>query len=180
MSIPQRPLPAQPVLSILSSKWETFWPDLLEALHPLLGVVDYVSEVLDFKETSYYDQELGTPIQRRIVGFENLVDPSNLVEIKVFTNKLEQQNLSDNHRLFNLDPGLIFMERFVLATGKNFSHRIYLRDGIWADLTLLFQQGKWQNLPWTFPDYASNKIQDILIYLRNSYKQKLKLIRKEK
>jgi len=174
MSIPCKPDPALAVLSILSSSWDRFWPGLLDELEVCLGPAGEITEPFDFLETSYYDQELGTPIQRRMLSFRELVDPSRLAEIKLFTNRLEQDHAAANdRRLFNLDPGLLTLERLVLATGKNYTHRIYLRHGIWADLTLIYQHKGWQALPWTFPDYGGQAMQAILSWFRESYKKRL-------
>ena len=75
--------------------------------------------------------------------------------------------------MFNLDPGFITMQSLVLATGKNFSHRVYLKDGIWADLTLVWQKKQWVDFSWTFPDYAGDAMKSRLTKLRLSYKTKL-------
>jgi hypothetical protein len=175
MSTPQRPKPAQPILSILSSRWDLFWPGLLETLGKRFGRPDDVSDLFDFTETSYYDEELGTPIRRRIIAFEQLVPPEALPVMKLFTNELEGRSLdSSGNRIFNLDPGLLQLERLVLATGKEFTHRIYLRSGIWAEVTLIFQKGGWRALPWTYPDYAGTLVQAILTRIRDRYKDKLK------
>lgn len=175
MSIPTTPLPAQLLLSVLSSTWQDFQTRLMKELVREFGALEYQSKTLAFTETSYYDQEFGTPITRKVLGFEALVPPENLAELKLTTNALEQRFLqADGRRIFNLDPGLLFQERLVLATGKNFSHRIYVGKGIWADLTLLYQKGQWQTLPWSFPDYAGPAMQEILTQLRNRYKHKIK------
>lgn len=175
MSIPQKPLPAQLMLSVLSSTWQNFQTRLLPFLTERIGELDFVSDRLSFTETTYYDQELGTPITRKIFGFEPLIPPEDLIEIKLATNELEGLFLrSDGRRIYNLDPGLVFQERLVLATGKNFSHRIYLGKGIWADLTLIYQKERWRSLPWSFPDYSGPTMQDILTQLRNRLKAKLK------
>jgi hypothetical protein len=73
-----------------------------------------------------------------------------------------------------LDPGLLTAERLVLATGKESGHRIYLGQGIWGDLTLIYRHGSWQTLDWTFPDYADRPLQSWLTELRSYYKQRLK------
>jgi len=174
MSKPQIPFPGKIFLSILSSKWELFWPKLLDILQSQWGPTDYISELLPFTQTNYYDQELGTPIQRRILAFEKLVPLDSLPNLKLFTNDLEMQYQRKNKRIFNLDPGLITYERLVLATGKNFTHRIYLGQGIFADLTLIYSKEKWQTLPWTFPDYASQLIQKHLTRIRELYKKQRK------
>jgi hypothetical protein len=170
MSTPAIPLPAKPVLSILSAKWDRFWPELRNILEKHLSPMDYVSEEIPFTQTTYYDKELGSPITRRLVSFEQLMPMDKLPELKLWTNTLEKDEATTkNNRLFNLDPGYLNQERLVLATGKNFTHRIYLCSGIWADLTLIYQRGQWVDLPWTFPDYATAEIKDHLTRIRNIY-----------
>ncbi|WP_028575447.1 DUF4416 family protein [Desulfonatronovibrio hydrogenovorans] len=176
MSIPTIPKPGKPFLSILSSKWELFWPALQKKLEEHLGPADYLTDPFCFTETSYYDDELGLPISRRILSFDRLCQLDSLVWTKLFTNTLEQEHTLKGKRIFNLDPGILSMERLVLATGKNFTHRIYLGQGIWADLTLIFTKGDWQDLPWTFPDYKSEKIKTHLRTIRNRYHQQLSLL----
>lgn len=178
MSTPAVPLPARAVLSVLSARWDEFWTGLRPRLEDLFGPVDYESEPIPFIQTGYYDRELGTPITRRILSFERLLDMDALAEAKLATNALEKEWERDGRRLFNLDPGYITQERLVLATGKNFSHRVYLSRGIWADLTLIFHGGDWFDLPWTFPDYATSEIKAHLTRLREMYKASLKNLKK--
>jgi len=82
--------------------------------------------------------------------------------------------LKEGNRVINIDPGLITLENVVLVTGKNYSHRIYLRDGIFAEITLIFKNGKYRPLEWTFPDYGSDDIIEIFIKMREKYKDSLK------
>ncbi|MDQ7032733.1 MAG: DUF4416 family protein [Desulfonauticus sp.] len=174
MSIPQIPLPGKIFLSILSSKWDLFWPDLLYSLEKKWSQADYISELIPFTQTKYYDKELGTPIFRKILSFSKLLPLDKLVDLKKMTNEFEQKTSQQGQRIFNLDPGFITYERLVLATGKNFTHRIYLKDGIFADLTLIYTKGKWQTLPWTFPDYSTDLLQIHLTRIRNLYIQNIK------
>ncbi len=169
MSIPQTPTPAKYILSILSASWETFWPDLRTELENRLGPVDSCTEPIAFTQTTYYNEELGSPIFRRLLSFSNLRKMEELAEIKIFTNAIENRLARNGKRTLNLDPGYLTLERLVLATGKNFTHRIYLGRQIWADLTLIFQNGKWQSLPWTFPDYATLEMQTLLGDIRQMY-----------
>lgn len=173
MSIPAIPKPAKAFLSVLGARWEEFWPDLRPRLEDVLGPIDYESEPIPFTQTSYYDAELGTPILRRILTFAPPLDMDRLAEIKHATNALEREWANGDRRRFNLDPGYVTQERLVLATGKNFSHRIYLGRGIWADLTLIFHKGDWFDLPWTFPDYATPEIKAHLSRIRDRYKASL-------
>ena len=173
MSTPRIPDPGLLLISILCARWDDCWPRLLEELEDRLGPADYVSGLFAFDQTDYYDAELGSPITRRLVTFEAVRPLDELADIKLFTNGLEERYGEPGRRLFNLDPGFITLQRLVLATGKNFSHRIYLRDGIWADLTLIWQKGGWVDFPWTFPDYAGEDMKSRLTKLRQSYKTKL-------
>ncbi len=175
MSRPQIPPPAQLVVSVLSSRLIQIWPEVERELCSRWGELDFVSDPFPFTQTRYYDQELGTPIMRRMISFQDLVAQDRLPEIKLATNALEDAwRGKEGYRQVNLDPGLLCLERLVLGTGKNFTHRIYLGQGIFADLTLIFQKGLWQSLPWTFPDYAGVDIQDLLTQMRTRYKQKLR------
>ncbi|MFN2267111.1 MAG: DUF4416 family protein [Desulfonatronovibrio sp.] len=173
MSTPQIPSPGKLILSILSSKWDIFWPGLLQELEQEFGKTDYISDEFLFTQTRYYDQELDTPIFRRILSFTNLIPLDGLADTKLFINSLEQRFVQNEKRTFNLDPGIITLERLVLATGKNFTHRIYIGKGIWADLTLIFTKKDWKTLEWTFPDYASEDIKKHLRTIRNNYQQQL-------
>jgi hypothetical protein len=92
-----------------------------------------------------------------------------LAQIKVRTNQIEQHYGRDGKRSVNIDPGYLLQERFVLASGKNYSHRIYLSEGIYADLTLIYHQGRFQQLPWTYPDYADGPMLRVLERIRHKY-----------
>ncbi|MFP4070944.1 MAG: DUF4416 family protein [Desulfovibrionales bacterium] len=174
MSVPRTPHPAQLVVSMLSSRWDEVWAGCRALLEERFGPLDYETGLIPFTHTSYYDQELGTPLFRRLLGFSRLVPQETLPDIKLWTNGLEQEYLLQGQRTINLDPGLLTLERLILATGKNFTHRVYLRDGIWADLTLIFQRGGWRTLPWTFSDYADHRLQRHLTAMRKRYDEKIK------
>ncbi|MDI3492300.1 MAG: hypothetical protein PWP17_182 [Desulfomicrobiaceae bacterium] len=166
MSIPHEPAPAKAVLSILSARWDSFWPGLLSRLEAILGPADFHSDLLPFTQTTYYDAELGTPIFRRLLSFATPLPMDRLAAVKLATNAVENEYAENGRRRFNLDPGYLTRERLVLATGKNFVHRIYLGQGIFADLTLIYRKGRFEALPWTFPDYRTEAIQTILTRIR--------------
>jgi len=167
--------PAQPFFSMLSSNWSEVWPDLWIELQESFGEMDFFSELFYFQESRYYDKELGSPVYRRIFTSEKLVDPSELADIKLLADDLEKKYARPSgDRRFNLDPGLIFLQRLILATGKNAPHRVYLQSGVWADLTLMYKNGQWEELPWTYPDYGGNYLQAMLSEIRDNYRKKLK------
>ncbi len=115
-----------------------------------------------FQWTDYYDSEMGLPIWRSYIEFETLVDPSRLARIKLDTNEIEENFAVGGKRRVNLDPGLLAPGRFVLATTKDRAHRLALRDGIYAELTLIYEKKAFHALPWTYPDWASEPVRLLL------------------
>jgi len=172
VSIPKIPEPARLVLSILTPDKGVVDMAAAAIIHAL-GPVEEEIGPINFQFTSYYDGEMGPGIQRWIWVFENLVDRGDLAGIKCLTNKIEQSYTLEGKRRFNLDPGLMTLGNFVLATGKDNAHRIYLEDGIFADLTLIFRGGTYRPMEWTYPDYADTEIIGILNRVRQDYKCKL-------
>jgi len=141
----------------------------VEALESLWGPADWRSSVMPFDRTSYYDREFGGGLRRQFVSFARLVGQDLLVDIKHEAARLEGEFTRNGRRLVNIDPGVLTAERLVLATGKNFTHRIYLGRGVFADLTLIFQRGSYRPLPWTYPDYASPAVVELWNVLRKRY-----------
>jgi hypothetical protein len=138
------------------------------------GLVDMISRWFPFDFTAYYEKEMGTPLFRRIFAFQTLIEQSALAEIKLRTNRLESKYSKNGKRAINIDPGYMLRERFVLATGKNFSHRIYIGKHIYADLTLIYTKGRFQPLPWTYPDYREESMLTYLNGVRGKYVADLK------
>ena len=173
MSLPQAPKPAKLVIGLIMQDRSLFEPLAVE-LSAGYGPVDIVSSWMPFDYTTYYEPEMGTPLYRRLLAYKNLIDQDNLAEIKLTTNRLEQTVLQNGRRRVNIDPGYLLYERFVLASGKNFTHRIYIGSGIYADLTLIYQRGGFEKLPWTYPDYADEPMLAFLTQVRNKYALDLK------
>lgn len=94
------------------------------------GPIDYESRILPFNQTDYYQLEMGPDLKREFIAFEPLIDRERLVEIKLSTNALEKELAKDGRRRINLDPGYLTPSKLILATTKDYSHRIYLGGGI--------------------------------------------------
>lgn len=173
MSLPQPPKPAKLIVSLFLREKQQLFPvvmDLIEAF----GTVDMISGWFPFDYTRYYEPEMGKSLFRRILVFRRLIELEALAEIKHCTNDIEKRYSEDGNRTVNLDPGYMNHARFVLATGKDYAHRIYIGRGIYADLTLIYQQGAFQPLPWTYPGYAAETMRDYLGRVRNKYSFDLK------
>ncbi len=168
MSIPQKPNPAKLVIGFFL-KQKDLLDELADDLCSRFGAIDIISAWLPFDYTTYYTEELGAPLFRRMFSFEKLIQQDALANIKLSTNQLEQKYSRNGKRSVNIDPGYLLLERFVLASGKNFSHRIYLAKGVYADLTLMYSKGRFQTLPWTYPDYADRSMLTVMERIRRKY-----------
>jgi hypothetical protein len=138
------------------------------------GPIDFESSPIDFDFTDYYRQEMGSNLKRRFVCLKKLIEPRSIAKVKLFTVKLEKRLAILNKRRINIDPGYINEAKLVLSTTKDFSHRIYLDNNIFAEVTLLYKDGGFKNLPWTFPDYRTKAYKEILTKIRKIYKEDLK------
>ncbi len=173
MSIPKRPDPAKLVVGVFLKEKALFKP-VTETLLGKFGTADLISPWFPFDYTDYYKSEMGDPLFRRMIAFIPLIRQGDLAEIKRDTNDIELQFAEDEHRRVNIDPGYLLQAQFVLATGKNYSHRIYIGRGIYADLTLMFANGEFSALPWTYPDYADTFMKEYLLQVRKKYVRDLR------
>jgi len=162
------------LINSLFSPEEKLVEKVIEQMEGYFGPVDWVSEKTVFNRTRYYAKEMGWPLYRRFISFSKLICPDSIADIKLMTNTIENEHIVDKRRKVNIDPGYISLERLVLATGKNYIHRIYLKKGIYADLTLVFHAGTFKPLAWTYPDYADEKVIAYFNMARNGYLQHLR------
>jgi len=168
MSLPKAPKPAKLVIGLFM-KEKLLLDKIATELIDLFGSIDTVSSWFSFDYTNYYEPEMNAPLFRRILTFKELVRQSALAEIKILTNEIESNYSRGKKRRVNIDPGYMLKERFVLATGKNFSHRIYIGKKIYADLALIYTKGDFKKLPWTYPDYSDQKMLSFLRQVRKKY-----------
>ncbi len=173
----KEPRPVKLMIGILATN-EDCLRAAIEALTAEFGKADLISDVWAFTQTDYYKNETGENILRQFVSIEPLIDPGKLAKIKHQTNKLEQKlavklNL-DLPRPVNLDPGVIEASKLILATTKNYSHRIYIGKKMYAEVTLVFDKGHWQSLPYTYPDYRQKCYHDFFDKVRRRLLEQLK------
>lgn len=160
------------VIGVLSTL-ESHHADILSTLQANFGPLELESPVMDFPFTDYYDAEMLAHPVRYLLLFRNLVDPSTLADLKLRTNALER-TLSPTARRVNLDPGLLSLSSFILATCKDRAHRIPLHSGIYAEVTLIYQSHSFQPLPWTYADYRSPALLATLQTFRTRYRDLLR------
>ncbi len=144
-----------------------------EELSGLMGKIDQESELIPFDFTDYYEEEMGGGLLRQFVAFQYPMSPAKLAEIKIATNLIEEKSTvtvaGRLRRTINLDPGYITASNLILATTKDFSHRVFIGNGIYAEVTLNFKKNACVFFDWTYPDFKSGKYTAFFLNLRRRY-----------
>ena len=146
----------------------------MDLLEKEFGSILKTSEEFEFSQTTYYKNEMGDNLKRKFVFFEKLIQREHIGDVKIICITIEQKLSVDGNRKVNIDPGFIAPEQIILATGKPYSHRIYLGKGVYSELTLIYENNSFRSLEWTYPDYKFKNIQDMFLGIRKSYLERLK------
>ena len=168
MTDPSEPHPVKLLCGMISAD-EGLFEKAAAPLTEAFGPIDLLSDVADFDMTHYYDDQMGAPLYRKFASFSRLIAPDALADAKRRTNAIETtfaRAAAGCARPINLDPGYVAPSKLVLASMKDFSQRIYLARGVYAEITLLYRRGRWEPLPWTFPDFASGRYDAFLTEVR--------------
>ena len=179
MARPQLPEPVKYFAAVL-------WNDakvLHQALHVLenrLGKIDYNGPDHLFDVTDYYAEEMGSNLYRRLVSFAPMDLPDALVERKLLTNALEISIAENDRRRINVDIGYLDDNKVVLGSCKRAGQKIYLSDGIWADMIARFRDGKYRMFEWSFLDFRDGRYDDDLLEIRAIYLEQLRDWRKRR
>ena len=152
-----------------------------QQLTPVYGRITQISPDFSFHHTKYYESTMGTGLIKRFLVFEPIAPADCLPGVKHHTIGLEQSLAQTGQfpeaRPLNLDPGLLQLGKFLLATTKDQIHRIYLRDGIFAEVTLRFHAGAFETWPWTYADYQEPAVREFLTEARASLYERVTQIR---
>ncbi len=147
------------------------------------GPIVKTSPVFDFTETDFYTDSMGTDLKKQFIAFERLLDPGNIAPTKHLSNQWEQEfataNAYPEQRPVNIDPGYISEAKLVLVTTKDRDHRIYLREGIFAEVTLHFRGGKWTFSRWTYPDYQRSDFQEFFTECRQWLRERIRIYNRQ-
>lgn len=135
------------------------------------GPIDYESPILDFRHTEYYTGEMGPGLKRVFLAFEKLAGLKNICSSKLRTNSIESRFAKDGKRAVNIDPGYLDMSKVILFSTKDYTHRIYLDKGIFAEVTLFYKEKHYNPWPWTYADYKSADYAVIFETMRDIYKK---------
>ncbi len=143
-------------------------------LEARFGKIDFASAILPFSLTDYYQAEFGSDLKRVFISFKQLIWPGDLAAIKISTNKIEERISVGHRRLVNIDPGYLDLAKLVLASTKDYAHRVYLDKGIYAEITLFYQGKGFCAWVWTYPDYRTNDYRNIFNQIREIYAGQIK------
>jgi len=177
MGTPREPKPAKYFVALLSSDSELL--TIVESdLAAILGVVDNRSEILPWTASTFYEKEMGAGLLRRFLSFEPLASPGELARIKLLTQHVEDKyrDKTADHpgRRVNIDPGYIDAFKVALASTKDAGQRLYLHSGIYAEATLMYFDGAFHGLAYTYPDYLWPATLAFLTSLRSVYVDQLR------
>ena len=174
MGKPKEPRPAKLFASVLFTQ-ESLLKQGTDDLCRAFGKIDWISEKFRFDFTDYYAREMGGALFRHFITFGDLIPMDRLPDIKHETNRLEQRHAAPGgNRQLNIDPGYVCLEHVILATTKSYSHRPYLRNGIYGDLTLIYRSKSFQALEWTYPDYRQEEVIRLFTRIRKKVFDDLK------
>lgn len=173
MGIAREPSPVKLIASILTAE-PALLGRCLDMLCEQQGPIDFESEWLPFDHTDYYASEFGTNLQRKIVSFDRLVSVTALPAIKRSANEIELSLSHSGRRRVNIDPGYVTLGKLVLASTKDHAHRIYLAQGVYGEVTLTYQKGRFRPWPWTYPDYGSEPYCALFDGIRERYKMQIR------
>ena len=137
------------------------------------GPIDLHSRIIDFSYTDYYNKEFGENLKRKFISLRRLISPEDIYRAKLITNDIERKLSRSGKRTVNIDPGYATLGKLVLLTTKDHCHRIYLKKGIYAEITLKFRDGTYQPRETAYPDYKSEIYIKIFNEIRSLYKKQI-------
>lgn len=173
MAAPQFPEPVKFFVAILWANADTL-PQTYARVSASWGAIDFEGPDRTFDLTSYYESEMGPTLYRRLVSFEPLHMPEEIIDAKLQCNAIEDELATTKGRVVNLDIGYLDHNKIVLASCKGAGQKIYLGRGIWADLVARYARGGYQPFEWTFPDFKDDRYDPELALLREVYRRQLK------
>jgi Domain of unknown function (DUF4416) len=181
MAEPSLPDPALLIVALFSRHLEALaWGR--RRLEELFGPVALASQPYEFCQTAYYEAAMGPGLQKQLLAFQDLVPAERLAAFKLRTNELEADLAAAKRyaeaRPLNVDPGILTLGKFMLATTKDQAHRVYLRDGIYGEVTLRFEAGGFEPWPWTYADYRLVEVRAFLKEARDFYRQQLNQLKR--
>ena len=168
----QNIFPGRLILSLIYSSIDAL-ADALDILERQFGRVQFETVDIPYSNEDKYEEEMGGPLNRRFFSFEQKVARDSLPKIKNLCARIET-NFADrvddyNFRTVNIDPGILTPDNLVIAPHREYNHRVYLSDGVFAEMALIYARGYFCRLPWTSPNYYEDEAIDFFIRVRNTF-----------
>lgn len=171
MGIVRQPDKVKLIVGLLSNRPDMF-SKTKKVLEKMFGKVDHETALIDFTHTDYYNKEFGAGLKRKFVSFERPFSLAGLYRVKLATNRLEKSLSVSGKRTINIDPGYLDLSKLVLFSTKDFSHRIHVDRGVFAEVTLFYKDKSFNAWPWTYPDYKTGSYIDTFNRIREIYREK--------
>jgi hypothetical protein len=167
--------PPDPALLFIGTLYcdESVFHDAYALLKKHSGEILLVSHSIPWDFSTYYHDEIGSPLLRQFLFFKTFIDPGTLADIKIKTNGIEDVLSSEGKRRINLDPGYLTLSKIVLASTKDYAHRIYLGKGIYAETTLIYKGSTYEPHMFSYRDYQEESYIKIFMNVRALYKKML-------
>ncbi len=143
------------------------------ALVKKYGEIDFKTVKIPFIHTEYYGG-MGRDLFRVFLSFRKLVRREDIVDIKLFGNRLEKKLSGKEKRIINIDPGYLTLSNVFLASCKEYFHRAYLREGVYLENEYRFVARRYEPWDWTYPDYRSSEYLEFFHGVRRLYVQQIK------
>ena len=174
MGVAKEPSKAKLFLAVMYTD-KTVMQSAIDTCIKKFGSIDFEFGPLEVSAyTDYYNEEMGQGIQKKYMTFEKFIRREEISTIKAYTNDIEKGVVINDKRTVNLDPGYLTNDKLILATTKDFYHRIYLNNGIYAEVTLHFRKGRYRFFSWTYPDYKEKELQKFLMKARDKLVKRLR------
>ena len=142
----------------------------IKAITKKRGSIDIESDILHFDNTDYYKKEFGDNLKKKFISMKYPIGPEDIYRLKIETNRIEKALSKAGKRLVNIDPGYLTESKVILLTTKDYGHRIYLKRGIYAEVTLKFQGGSFGPIDTTYPDYRREDYIEFFNNVRTRYR----------
>jgi len=157
--------PVKPFIGMLSREAQLF-DEIRDSLLTFLGPIDQEGPIWHWEHTDYYEKEMGKGLLKKFIFFSNTINPEILPDIKIRAKEIEDRYRIEGRRRVNLDPGYVHPAKVVLSTRKDYSHRICLRDGIYAEVTLHYLDNSFRPFPHTYPDFRTKEYIELFNKIR--------------
>jgi len=168
MAQTKEPSKAKLIIGIMYSEDHILAQTLFRLIQKF-GPIEINGPLIPFTFTDYYQEEMGQNLKKSYFAFVQKINQQFLPEIKQFTNAVEQQLSKESKRMVNIDPGYVTEHQVVLASAKEHPHRMYLANGVYGQIVLIYSRNQWIPVDKTFEDYKQKEVQEFLISVRNKY-----------